>query len=223
MKNTIILSVVLTLTFGTAARSVLIIDDFEVGEFGTFDNTTGDGPGPPLTLTGLDTSHVLSGNRSIEINLESGIEANALLLIGAGTEDSVECIDASGSDGLYSFQYTYSPSQDFTGGGQDRFLVTLGSGTPNGGNLQIDVENAGIVFSFQQDNHGPGIYTVPYQSFIDLGADLTSVDEIGLFLDPPLAGGSSQTFYLSDFRTAPEPATLALLLLGGLALLRRRR
>ena len=102
-------------------------------------------------------------------------------------------------------------------------LETVGS-MPGGSEIRIEFRNAGsnteisrttnLVPTFTQGQYEP--WSVP--AVVPAGADTARL----VYAIQSFGGATTQLVYVDDVSFVPEPASLALLSLGGLALLRRR-
>lgn len=78
---------------------------------------------------------------------------------------------------------------------------------------------------FQYEVLGPGLFEFPFDDFVPTGGtlDFSDVDQIRVILDSAYDPTEYHEFQINVIQTTPEPTTLSLLLIGGLALLSRRR
>lgn len=229
------------LILGTLAPFVvaapIVIDDFETGALnpptGSI-STVGGNAG--YAATGLDASRVFTGRRNTFLLPNGGVSLSASLTPdGAGTADDAMMFQANGGGTLFLYYdagYPSAPSNtDFTAGGNDRFAVTL-TEAPSSGTLRIELWSTNPFIFKTVAIAGPGTIYVPFSSFVVGGPavgqpvpnldEFKAVDVVKVSITNP-AGTGPVTYALSDVRVVPEPASLALIAFGGLALLRRAR
>ncbi len=206
-------------TLAVPAWGGLVIDDFETGAFGPLVDTTTGGSPAQATQSGLPLTSVLLGVRQSSAGLFSGGgPVSAELDLSGPGDHGITFSIAAGSQGSADFFYLSLGGFDLTSGGQDSFLFTM-SDDPGLGLVNIGFHQG---FSFLNQNivlNGSGEYLVPYADFAFLPTEITTLT-IGIN-SAGSSGGYSAT--LSDFRTVPEPGTLALLFAGAGCLFRRRR
>jgi hypothetical protein len=224
-------SLVFATAFAPATANAVIIDTFEVGPYGPISDTTpGDGPGPSATQTGLPVSHVIGGERTAWVELNVGTEASAELALTPVDDGATFTIQPSYASAKFSQRYAGPGGLGLGGidltaaGSHDRILFSIAD-NPGGGNFIILLTDTdGDRADIQPNVNQSGVYTALYEDFHALSGQLNfdAIDQIDISLgyrstDDPYIGT------VSDIRTAPEPATLTLLLLGTLTAGRTRR
>ena len=116
---------------------------------------------------------------------------------------------------------------DLTAGGTDCFKLDFDS--IDGGNylytdIEIEVHNEAAVASFVgtiPDDPNPFRYEVPFGDFTGVTSALSSATSLEIRFNPN--GHQGVDFTMTGSVGVPEPATMGLLALGGLAVLLRRR
>jgi len=128
------------------------------------------------------------------------------------------------ADGFGTYDITsVTQTATLVGGPEGYVYVPLGS-TLFGDSLLVSEYSAGIVSSYDVDSNGDPIISSRKEFMTGLsGAE-------GAFIDPQTGdflfstfGGGNRVIVVSGFASVPEPASMAVLGLGALALLRRRR
>jgi hypothetical protein len=208
----------------SATQATVIIDDFEVGDFSLLD-IFADGSSDSVFQSSLDTAHVVGGVREVHANLTDpglGASASAVLTTTPLTDDAVVLSVTAGA-GFFLFNYGQS-NLDLSG--EDRFIVDVPQCVPAALMMDMHVHTDNLEHGyFYGGTPVPGGVVFPFSGFRNLMneepiSDWSCVNLIQLSLDTILVG--QQTATISDLRATPEPATLSLLALGGLALLRKR-
>jgi len=207
------------------AAGGITIDNFNEG----FIEVTDFGDSPvEFEEPGLNPANVLGGTRGGSVNLWYGGD-HAGIELYAPPDEAVLCgvVTGSGPTARASFEFYYDAAgADLTAGGQDRFVVVLDAGTYGGGEVSVavawEVPVNDAFFRLTRPVSGPSTYEFPYSDFtgVDLGDVLLVALEI---VTPDVAVGDVALYYVDDFGTAPEPATLALVALGGLGVLAGHR
>ena len=228
MRNLRVVVVVLAiLGVSSVASASMFMEDFESYAAGSamhgqggwkgWDNTAGAGA-PASSL------YAYSGSNSVEI---------------IGTADLVHEFDQAGGEWEFSAMQ-YIPSGT-TGTTYFLLLNTYNDGGPYDWSVQLACNlDTGVITS---DLGGAATANISYGQWVELkfaiDLDNNTVDEYynGALLSThqwddnvhgtlgciDLYGNGASSVYYDDITVVPEPATLSLLCLGGLALIRRRR
>jgi hypothetical protein len=159
-------------------------------------------------------------------NGDGGREAISGANTGNPSQTLVSFPAGFGADFALSIEDSFASLFQLASGGNNSFTFVTGQAQPNGGSFSVNfpISDLGIApggsFSFV----GTFISESAYRSNETIGASLTIPGTSG---DTPNAGFIGQTLFSSadTYTTSPvpEPASLGLLSLGGLTLLRRRR
>jgi hypothetical protein len=180
------------------------------------------------TTTGL--AGVVGGSRTLQVDVTaSAYGQSSSLIVTPAAPGALSLSNDSGQNGVGTITWDANGAGlggvDLTDGGNLSHLqaTILASDLDLGFRVDItETAATGGSTAFWSTNLGPGVSFVsqPLASFTNAGAvDFTKVDKIVLTLSGPPA----QDATLDLVEVAPEPATLGLLVLGGLALVRRRR
>jgi len=223
MKTLVILTAVsIILALGGPLQAVVIIDDFEVGSIDIRDTDTAVNVRATRNELGLDTSHVVGGRRFTQANLRGGAGgsyADADLVTDGlpGVSDDGIQYALDGSSAIFDTEY-FPSSLDLSA--ESQFLVSLSTV-----DAQMDlwcniVTNSGEPSEVEDfvTKTVSAAGTVPFLITEFSGLDFEDVD----FIQVRVTANTSGLWVIDDIRAVPEPATLSLLTLGGLALLRRR-
>jgi len=225
MKNNInqlILTFAVTMIFTAtqANAAVILIDDFASGvPLSTFGTTSAVDDGPHAGVLGGSRDTVLTA-------LVGGLNLFYSPVIG----NTIAFVGLSGSTGFYSSRY------DGPGLGGDLGLDLLGIAA--GGNFSLGIVEAngnGVVFVNVLDGNGDtfsvsnniangftGVLDFDYADYLGAGVDLSDIQAITLVVGNT---GVADDFTIGLFtatQVVPEPASLSLLALGALAMMRRR-
>jgi hypothetical protein len=234
----LVLAAVAPLLTGVPAYAT-VIDDFEVGQLnvhqlnpphivGVMEDAIVDLDHVGELLPGLPANNVAAGRRGVSVRLQTGASISAQNFPDGpgGSDDGILFQYAPNSYGEGMLIYTFASPLDLTATGHDRFVVNSADAPPPGGALFFYLED----FDGDSDEQvlptaGPGNYEFPFGDFVaaEPNLDLNDINWVILRVypvtDPILPG----RFQINDIRTTPEPATLTLLALGGLAVFRKRR
>ncbi len=195
----------------------IIIDTFDAGN-DIFRTTVG------TSTQGTSATSILGGQRDDTLTLVDlgGDERNGFmgfggrLAISQGSQDEI----------TGSLVYDNFTSFDFTEGGvSNQFaldFVSSDSSFPISDVLSITAtsgSNTDTQFVTIPANSNLGVATVDFASFT--GVDFTQLDSVSIEYDFATAPG--RDFEIDTFSAIPEPTSVALLGLGGLGLMLRRR
>ncbi|MFK7789596.1 MAG: PEP-CTERM sorting domain-containing protein [Phycisphaeraceae bacterium] len=181
--------------------------------------------GVPSQLV-INTPHALGGQRELIANSGVG-DFGTLGIVGDGLLQYANTPDSAGS---LELEYQTGGADLTDGGSSTGFLFTIAfADAPVDYEIEVrdGISSVSSFFgTFPTGITGNGdeqVVYIPFSSFVGGGADLTDVNEVIIFLTPnnDLLGADLS---ISSFSTGvPEPSSLALLALGGLAMMRRRR
>jgi hypothetical protein len=184
-------------------------------------------PGAPPTLSVINTPHALGGQRELFASGGTG-ELGTLGIVGNGL---LQFANTPQSAGTLLFQYETAGADITDGGASTGFLFTIAFADAPVDYL-IEIKDAGfstidsVSGTFPTGITGNGDEQdvfIPFSDLTGLGADLTDVFAISFELTPN-NGVKGADLSIGSFSTGvPEPSSLALLALGGLAMMRRRR
>lgn len=217
----------ITLTLGTLAalvvpaHAVVVIDDFSTGDVSAGINS---GMG-----YFFQNGSMVGGDRLAFLQVTGNpFGLNVDVDVTTGT---LSFSKESGVDGIGQVRYGFMPSGDNSAfedlnldlSGESAFKVTVlnndlagllrlrvRSSTQNSGMYMISTQNIGVI------NSSTDVY-FDFNSFS--GFDFSDVDQIVLEFNTPAGGDIT----IDTFEAVPEPATLALLGAGALAISRRRK
>lgn len=225
----------LALPLSSAFSDVIMIDDMEGGlvDFAR-DGATSSPGGISRIDSGL--TGVIGGRRMGILAYFSGPDFVTLRIdyVDTGVLGFSEGYDTEGRAGLVygrMFQSEIDLNVDLTDGGTNGVLVITFLTADLAGTVKVDLETYGA--SAKSTWIGPtpsGVFNTPTDMIIPLfgpgwtddtlPADRTNIDTITILLD-----GAPNGDYAIDeiYVDVPEPASLALLSIGALAMLKRRR
>jgi hypothetical protein len=220
-------ALVLVLSSGLSiAGPAISIDPFDQGATGLVQSTIGS---TSVTQTGLD---VIGGTRDMTLavnSLDYGSGRANVYTSGSGLLAWAEDDAVQGTLTL-NYPGTYA-NNDFTAGGLVSAIGIRWQSDNHPWKLHIEATDGSSNMSTYDatisaaGNNVWNVTLAPYTSFVPAttsGADFTNLTNVKVQFSSAFAeaGGGDYAF---DFVVAPEPATLSLLALGGLALLRRSR
>ena len=189
--------------------------------------------GGPVTDTQMaDNASILGGTRVVTVERDGGFGGSIFASKAAG-DNFIEVLNDTVAAGTLTIDYPNISNSDFdtlwdridvqipalfmsTGTGDaefDAFLTvesSAGTGTADSGRIEASTTGGSTVLSFNFDD--PDFANV----------DFTDVDGVTLVIDTAIIGSDFQVGAITR-EAVPEPTSLALLGLGGLGLLRRRR
>ena len=231
----VIAVVILQVTGSSAWALPTVIDNFTDGDLSaTLDSTN---TSMDEVQTGLDPAAVIGGRRRVQAMLNYPVEElkQAIVTIDASTGifqlDTDHDLEFYGlewglrslSDGAAELALNANLWQDTKE--EQGFLIRILSASQStmvGIEVRSGVDEDAIESDFGWVNlpASPTSYSVFADEFLFPDVDLTDVDYISIG-EGPMFAGLDITF--DEIIWVPEPATLGLLLLGGLALLRNRK
>ncbi len=218
-----LVAVFIALALASPAAALIIIDDFETGDYNVVDNTSTPGA-TSAEQTGLDPNSVIGGVRRTLVNASgtTGLIATAALVTTGGDDSLLLTTANSATFNLY-----------YDGIGNDAFDGTAGAlnlDLSGHTDLRFDVESPGTtgdlrVYLF--DSSGSqfvSLITIATGAVnVSLGlfnlVDLSDIQAMRFFIDNV---SLSNSVAISNIAAVPEPST-ALLLGAGLAALSIRR
>lgn len=215
-----------TLLAATAWGSPYTIDDFTTGYASM---TVYDGYNSASTLETL-LGDVIGGQRYSEIDYTGGYD-DVTLNINRGGSQALYFSENAGSEGQIMLQYGYSTplSANLSAKGNefdltfresedaDPVQLTVWTGTSSSV-LTVNTPQ-GLLYSQNQTVSVPASFA-DFTPSSGTGANFADIDKI----EVQIVGSDAADFILDSITVdVPEPASAALLLLGGLAFLRRRR
>ena len=144
------------------------------------------------------------------------------LFFTQGTGQAITTVTWYGADSSSGAAYALN-GEDLTSGGDDQFLLTVADVTGQGIKVSITVYTKDINQNVLSSTSvslivtAPGVYSLPYSAFSG-SADFSKIDAITLELDGTNRAGSD--IAITKLATAaPEPSTLVLAAIGGMAFL----
>jgi len=204
-----------------AAGADVIIDDFSAGE--TTLTASAATTEFRLTQTGLPGSNVIGGIRHMQIYANS---LPAEMRVQGGQVDLVSKIYGGGK---FTLKYNGAtgiggtPVLNLDLSGMEQFEITFSYlDGPMG--AEVWVRSGHRTKMAYRTVRNPGVVEILLNGSDFAGINWADVDSIWLSLSSNRAYVSdSQTEIITDFRVTPEPASLLLLCVGGLGVLRHRR
>ena len=205
------------------ASATIVVDDYEVGPYTL--NAVVSGQTYYHTQSGLPTSRVAGGVRHLEIN--SSAPPGSLQV----TSGDIRLNSTKYSANYYYVTYNGNPAGSGAGpmlnlnlSGMSQFEVICNYLDRNIG-IRINVRSGTVIGTWYDITAGTGVLAAPLTSFSNYGSiNWADIDKIQLeIMTGYIPGVDAHMESISNFCIVPEPASISLLLVGGLALLRRRR
>jgi hypothetical protein len=211
-----IVATIVGITTRSASAAAVLVDDFADGvDLNTFlgpSSATNDGPHGGVIGFFRDTTLTVDSGMAIQI-FYSPVSTQTLVFDGfpgsTGTYNSV--YDGFGLNG--------NLNRDLTASGNDRFQVAVIDANGNG-NLAITVVDTDGISSAVTHPIIDGVMGKVDYLFSSYSSDLTKVRSITVTLNSTSVAAD---FTLGSIRAIPEPASIGLIGLGSLLVLRRRR
>lgn len=235
-------AVLTAVSLSASGAEALVIDDLTVGDSFTTPYTD---HALSVVQSGLDADHVWGGVRELRFPMNfSTTEASTAIL---DTSAGLVRFENTGLSGGSSVALEYGGNAtgglemglDLTGGGYDRILVDILQLGPSAKGSTPEIMQLGAnLFTLERDAEGEVVASrysnieidlaatdTPYTATLLLderlgSADLAEIDGISISVYPFGTGGSVS---IGSIRIVPEPASLAMLGLAGVAMLWRRR
>lgn len=238
------LLIVSGLVLSSRAQAIIVIDDFAVPDPTTGFHLTLSPPPIPTSVDGSSlggAGALLGGERDVRLTINSstfgtGAEVHIGHLAHGGDTtsfsvtagvDATTILQYDGVDGTFARNPIGLGAVDLTQGGANNSFVFDVLYSDQNAQIQIDLTGPGgatatmvapVVTSAIPP--GPTQIYVPFALFTPAGGfSFTNVGSIQVRLDGP----SAQDTVLGRIAVVPEPSAMALLGLGALAIIRRRR
>ena len=222
--STGLISVGLSLAFAGAA-SALVIDTFTNGT-GVLSTYTGTGTGSITAAQAPGGTNPLGGRRdgNVTKNNITGIPEQVQISVGSG---EVSMSSDANTDASWSLIWGLVPGSvnaDLSDGGTSNlFVVDVKNNASIGGSIAIDVYTGSGTLSKTVNltaSATPYTVSIPFSSFTGAG-NWSNTNKVTMTVDTTTEGFDT-VWSLVGTTSVPEPASLTLLGLAAMALLRRR-
>ena len=217
MRKFLVLAFALWSSWGFS--TTIMIDSMNVGDPAL--SQTGVGSDNNLEV-GLGSSDVLGDDRDTTLTITAGLgNATADIFAPGELNVSVPALTSAYVDLLYN-NFT---NVDLTDSGNNFFIQVVFAFTDQSTQLDITLDDGANsdTQSITATSSNAQTLFFPLASFSGNGVDVTSIDSVLVNISGPVSFDTVIDFISTDTSVVPEPATLSLLALGLLGVVRRRR